>query len=297
MRLFLTALGLLWLQLFWSLAHSWRFGEYYGYGWYVPVLAAGLVWHRWQARVVPARLLPAAPAQPSAWVWVVAALGIACIAPLRVVAEADPGWRPPLILHAMLVCGLTHLLLWQLLGRRVALELIPVTVFALAAVPYPWRFETELIRKLTSLVIDLTHEVFLWLGRPVELRGEQLVMGGEVVEVTDGCSGIRSVQSLVMVALFFGEMWWLAFSKRVGLVLVALVCSVGINTVRAFWLAQIHFSRGKEAAASAHDRIGHAAFFISAGILLLVAFWMLRAAGPGQRVVRRMQAHPTAPEP
>jgi hypothetical protein len=60
-------------------------------------------------------------------------------------------------------------------------------------------------------------------------------------------------------------------------------------------LAQIHFSRGKEAAALVHDGIGHAAFFVSAGILLLAAFWMLHAAAPGARVVRHIQSHPTPP--
>jgi exosortase len=297
MRLFLTALVLLWLQLFWSLVPSWRFGEYYGYGWYVPVLAAGLAWYRWQARIKPAGLPPGTPVRPPPWVWVVSGLAIICIAPLRLVEVADPGWRPPLLLHALLVFGLTQLALWQLLGRRVARELLPVTVFALAAVPYPWRFEQELIGRLSTLVIDLTHEVFLWLGRPVELRGERLVMGSEVVEVTDGCSGIRSVQSLVMVALFFGEMWWLTAAKRVGLVAVAVACAIGINTLRAAWLAQIQFSRGKAAAATAHDSIGHTAFFISSGILLVAAFLMLRAAGPRQRVVRRRQVHSPAPEP
>lgn len=297
MRLLLTAIVLLWLQLYGSLVHTWRFGEYYAYGWFVPALAAALAWHRWQARVVPGGMLPVAPLQPSRWVWVVAAVAIVCIAPLRAVAEADPGWRPPLELHAMIVVGLTHLTLWQLLGRRVSLEMLPVTVFALAAVPYPWRFEHDLIRQLTNLVIGLTHEAFLWFGRPVELRGDQLVMGSEVVEVVGGCSGIRSLQSLVMVALCFGELWWLSLSKRVVLVGVAVACAIGVNTLRAVWLAQIHFSRGKEAAAIVHDGIGHAAFFVSAGILLLAAFWMLRAAAPGHQVVRHVQSNPAPPQP
>ena len=297
MRPFLTLLALLWLQLFWSLVHTWRFGEYYDFGWFVPVLAAGLAWHRWQARVIPAGMLPDTPMPPPPWVWLLIALSIAFIAPLRIVAEADPVWRPPVVLHAMLVWGVTHLLLWHLLGRRVSMEFMPVTVFALTAVPYPWRLELELIHQLTTLVIDLTHEAFLWFGRPVELQGERLAMGAEVVEVADGCSGIRSLQGLVMVAVFFGELWWLSISKRLMLVVVAGACAIGINTLRAIWLAHLHFSRGKEAAAHAHDRIGHLAFFISAFILFLAARWMLRATAPGRRIVRRKQVYPVAPEP
>ena len=42
MNLVLTAISLIWLQLFWTLVPTWRFGEYYGYGWFVPVIAAAL---------------------------------------------------------------------------------------------------------------------------------------------------------------------------------------------------------------------------------------------------------------
>jgi len=125
------------------------------------------------------------------------------------------------------------------------------------------------------------------MGKPVELRGNRLVFGEELVEVADGCSGIRSVQSLVMVALFFGELWWLTAVKRVALVLVAIACAVGVNTLRAVCLAEVHFSRGAEAADAVHDLIGHTAFFVSAGILFLVSLWMLRGTTAGRRVVRR----------
>jgi exosortase len=297
MRLFTIALVLLWLQLCWALTYTWRFGEYYAYGWFVPGLAAGLVWHRWQARIVPAGRPPAGLARPPAWVWWVTGAVLACLVPLRVVEQADPLWRPPLLVHALLVAGLSHLLLWQVLGRRVALALLPVTVFALTAVPYPWRLEQALIGKLSGLVSHLTQEAMFWLGTPVELRGNRLVCGDEMVEVADGCSGIRSLQSLVMVALFFGELWWLATAKRVAMVLVAVACAVGINTLRAVCLAQVHFGRGREAADALHDLIGHSAFFLSAGILFLVSLWMLRSTGRGRRVLRRTRVNAPASSP
>lgn len=297
MRLFSAALILLWLQLFWVLTHTWRFGEYYAYGWFVPALAAGLVWHRWQARIVPAGLTAGGLARPPAWVWWAAAPLLLCLVPLRVVEQADPLWRLPLLIHAALVAGLTHLLLWKVLGRRVSLALMPVTVFALTAVPYPWRLELALIAKLSGFVSHLTQEAMFWLGKPVELRGNRLVFGTEVVEVADGCSGIRSLQSLVMVALFFGELWWLATLKRVALLGVAVACAVGVNTLRAVCLAQIHFSRGREAADAVHDLIGHSAFFVSAGILFLASLWLLRGTGAGRRVLRRTQVSAADPSP
>lgn len=295
MRLLLITLSLLWLQLFWTLTATWRFGEYYAYGWFVPVLAAGLFWRRWQWLAAPAASAPTAPAaapRVPGWLAAAALLAVLLILPLRWIATADPGWRPPLLLQTVLTCALFHGLLWQACGRRVALGLLPVTVFALSAVPYPWQLEQHLIRTLTGGVVTLTREMFLLAGQPVELLGERLVLGTNAVDVTDGCSGIRSFQSLVMVALFFGELLLLAWPGRLGLVLVAGLCALGVNAGRAYALARIHFERGEAAATAAHDLLGHAAFALSSLILFLTARSLVLRSPPGTKVVRRIQSQP-----
>ena len=324
MRLLLCALILLWLQLYWMLVPTWRFGEYYAYGWFVPFLAAGLVWRRWQMLVpgqhgrapggpgmlpetqlsssgcgsneirqasqAPASSPPPAvtapPLRVAGWVVVLGLLAVLAIVLLQWIATADPGWRPPLLLLALLTFGLTHFMVWQVFGRRVSLGLLPVTVFALSAVPYPWQLERHLIRTLTGTVVGLSREVFLLTGQPVELLGERLVIGSEAVDVTDGCSGIRSFQSLTMGALFFGELLLLSMPKRLVLVVVAAACAVGVNSARAYALAVIHFSQGKAAAAAAHDLVGNAAYWVSTAIVFLVALCLVRSTPTGRRLVR-----------
>lgn len=283
-------IALLWVQLFLALVPTWRHGEYYGYGWFVPFLAAGLAWRRWRSAgpLATPRSGPSRGLRLLSLLLVVAAL---LIVPLRAIGIADPGWRPPLLLHAAVVCAVTHALLWHTHGARRSLAMLPVTVFALSAVPYPWRVEQDLIRSLTGKVIAVTRECFLLTGVPVETQGERLVLGGEMVEVTDGCSGIRSLQSLVMVALFFGELFLLSVSRRMGLVFLAGLSAVVTNTLRAWWLARIHFQQGPEAAAAAHDGVGHVAFALGAALLWLSA-WVLIHRGVGKRrlVVRKSQA-------
>lgn len=327
MNLILTAVVLLWIQLFVALVPTWRDGEYYSYGWFVPFIVAGLAWRRWnllpsqsampgtpveswQGRVSDAsaplksgwrtRLRPD-DAQPHSSIHktfnhsrilspigaILLVLAVLLIAPLRLIGLADPGWRPPLLLHVSLVVGLSHFLLWRAFGRRVSLFFLPVTIVALTAVPWPWQFEQHLIRSLTGLVLAITREWFLLGGNPVELLGERLAMGGEVVEVTDGCSGIRSLQSLVMVSLFFGELFLLSTPRRIGLLLLAGVSGIGFNTLRACWLASVHFAGGREAAAAAHDRIGHTTFLLSAATLWLVAYLLLHTTHRPQSILRR----------
>lgn len=288
MHTILLAVSLLWLQLFVALIPTWRDAEYYSYGWFVPFLFAGLAWRRWQL------LEPGPPttARPS---WLTIALltaAVVLLAPLRLIGSSDPGWRPPLLLHATLVVALTHTLLWRGWGKRISLGFAPVTLIALAAVPYPWQLEQSLIRSLTGLVIGITREAFLLTGHPVEILGERLAMGTEVVEVTNGCSGIRSLQSLVMVALFFGELFLLPTSRRLLLIFLAGLAALIFNTLRAFWLASVHFNEGIQAADAAHDRIGHTTFLLSAATLWLAAYSLLHSQP--RRLLQRTISSPTS---
>ncbi len=285
----LVLLLLLWLQLWWSLIPTWRDGEYYAYGWFVPPLALGFAWRRWQMAPDPTAGSTPQGSRRLDWRWIVPLLlGVFFILPLRMIAESDPTWRPPLLVHAVLVFSLTHGLLWLVGGLRISLWMLPVTVFSLTAVPLPWQIEQGLVRSLTGTVISLTREAFLLLGRPVEVLGERLSMGDQVVEVTEGCSGIRSLQSLGMSALFFGELLLLSWGRRLGLLLVAAACAVVVNTARAWWLAEIHFSKGMAAADAAHDGIGHAAFAVSAAILFASACMLHRRRSEGRVIVRRV---------
>jgi len=281
-------LAALWLHFFWCLVPSWRFGQYYEYGFLVPLLAFGFAWRRagmlgavaapqpWQPGKLADRLLLA-----------LAAAGLLALIPLRVIETGDPSWRPPIVLHGLLVSAAVHLALARWRGWKVSAFFLPVSLFAWSAVPYLFQFEHSLVRHLTGFVVGLTHEVFLLSGQPVERIGERLALGSRAVDVTDGCSGIRSVQSLVMAALFFGELLWLRWPARCALVGTGLVAAVVCNTGRAWYLASVQFSRGEEAAHAAHDPAGHLAFAAAALVLYLAARLLMPRAAGNVVVVRR----------
>ena len=280
-------IGLLWLQLFLTLIPTWRDGEYYEYGWFVPPLAIGLAWNRWQNAERSARHAAVNHDSRGKTLLFIGLISILLISLTRFVTITDPSWRPPILLHASIVVLLSHALIAFQFGGRVSTTFLPVTIFALTSVPYPYQIEQFLIRHLTSAVSFLACEAFLLSGKPVELLGERLIMGQEVVEVNEGCSGIRSLQSLVMVAFFFGEMLLLSIPRRVMLLMVAAACALLINTARAYVLAEIQFTQGKEAFDHAHDTVGHVAFAASAIILYISARLML-FSGAGKRRIRRV---------
>ncbi len=229
------AITALWLHFFWCLVPAWNSSEYYSYGFFVPPLFFMLAWRRnsqpvnsppWQPRRATVVLLG-----------LLALVLLLGLIPLRVIQTGDPGWRPTFVLHGLIVTAASHLLLARDRGWRGSAWFLPVTILAWSAVPYIGRIEQGLIRNLTGMVIGLTREIFILGGYPVEQVGERLALGDRVVEVTGGCSGIRSIQSLVMTALFFGELLWLRAPQRLLLVGGALAAAILCNTARAFYLS------------------------------------------------------------
>ena len=278
-------LSALWLHFFWCLVPSWRFGEYYNYGFLVPLLALGFAWRR-AGMLDGMAAAPWQPGKPTDRLLVaLAAVALLTLIPLRVIETGDPSWRPPVVLHGLLVTAATHLALARWRGWKVSAFFLPVTIFVWSAVPYLYQIEQSLVRHLTGLVVGLTREIFLLGGQPVEQLGERLYLGSRAVDVTDGCSGIRSIQSLLMAALFFGELLWLRWPGRLLLVGTGLAAAVLCNTGRAWYLASIQFAQGEEAAHAAHDPAGHLAFAVAALVLYLAARLLMPRAR-GRRVVR-----------
>ena len=276
-------MGALWIQFFAALAPVWQDGTYYAYGWYVPPLAMWFFLRRWRE---------APRTEPSGWGnWDFAGFGIFVVLLLgvRVLGQVDPMWRLPMWIHAMLVVGATWHWLRAIAGKGFALAIAPVILFALTAVPYPTAIELGLVHGLTRTVIAATVELFTLAGKPVVAVGERLSLGGQVVEVTEGCSGIRSFQSFLMAACFFGELFRLQWPGRVALIGVGLALAIVINAGRALTLAAEGFSAGVEAAAAIHDTVGLVAFLVSAVLFFLAAIGLDHLESPRKKhVVRRV---------
>jgi exosortase len=276
-----AALLALWGQLYFAAIPIWRYGEYYSFGWFVPPLAVFLFIRRWGGMEIPRS------STLVLWkLFVLALMLLPVLALIRAVAAFDPSWRPALLLQALMVTGASHLILYWWGGWKWTFGMVPVTIYALTAMPYPWQFEQMLIRKLTGGVIVIAGELFNLGGRPVTVIGEKLESMGTVVEVTEGCSGIRSFQNLIMAALFFGELFLLGLFPRVLLLGVAVLASVVVNTARAMTLARIRFDEGDAAFHAAHDSVGYISFAVCALVLLVSAKFLSEFRGGKRRLVR-----------
>ncbi len=258
----------LWGQLYLAAIPAWRFGDYYDYGWYVPPLAVWFCWVRIRSHAGPLR----APAG-GAWMLPLIALPPLLLV-LRVMERVDPRWTLPIWLHAMLVVAVSHSVLAMRMDWRSSLRFLPLTAFALSAIPLPTIVESRLVHGLTDWVVASTTWLFQWVGKPVTAAGDLLFANGTTVRVAEDCSGIRSIQSFLMSSLFFGEWMRLSLVRRGLMVLAGVAIAWFMNILRAFLLGQIGFTYGQEALDRWHDPLGLFAFVAGAGVLLALAhYW------------------------
>ncbi|MFM7179930.1 MAG: exosortase/archaeosortase family protein [Verrucomicrobiales bacterium] len=268
-----------WLPAMLGAAYSWRNGEYYDYGWFVPPAALWLLVRRWNG--VPA---PLGVAERS---WLP---GFFLLLPwllvLRVVSHVDPNWRLPVGLLGLTAALMGHWIFARVRGWNSSTTFWKITLLMLSTIPWPSAVESRLVHGLTDQVVSAAAELFRLVGQPVEVVGERMTLNDMVVEVTDGCSGVRSFQSFLMATWFFAELQRLNLTNTLKLLLWGLVAAFAVNLARACALAQIRFIRGEAAAESAHDLVGLLAFLGSA----VFFYWFSGRldASSRRRVARRI---------
>lgn len=294
-----SALGIGWSVLIYRLAPHWALFPQYGYGHAVPFLCAYLFWLRIKPGSAECRLdatqsVGTATAPVPLWFLATAAGLILLYFPVRILEDANPDWRPLLWVHALLVTLTTLVILDGTLGRshpaqrvhfrwkpecfRAASLSFPV-LFFLVAIPWPTPIEQPVIDFLTRANTASTVEVLALLGVPAIQHGNLIEVGGGVVGIDEGCSGIRSFQAMPMVTLFCGELYRLRLWPRLLLVVSGLVASFLFNIGRTTVLTIVAARQGPGAVEKWHDPAGVTilvACFVS--VLLLAMFLERRKA-------------------
>src|SRR5439155_15240163 len=220
-------LAALWVGLCRELSGEWSVNEQYNFGWFVPFCALYLFWLRWQdapAAQIPNSKSPAEPWErrdrrqtregsgeraraasefqipnPAA-----VAIGIAALLlllPVRLFEIANPEWRLLAWGHTAIVVTLTLLLIWCLGGTAWLRHFAFPIAFILVAVPWPTSLETPVIQGLMRVVARVAAETAMLLGTPAQVEGNLIRVSNGLVGVNEACSGIRSLQTSLMIGL------------------------------------------------------------------------------------------------
>jgi exosortase len=248
----------LWTWAIWACAEHWRGNPNYSYGWAVPVLAVGFGVRRFlRLRDNDQAAAGKAPG------WITTVLSLVALASLGGALEygRETMWHPEIVLWSIcLLCvGLTLATLGKTGGWSLArAELFP-TLFFLSAVPWPPRFEQPLTAALMRSVADGTTEILHWLGIEAIASGGAIALHSGLVGITEACSGIRSLQAGVMFGLAMGEWFLLRFSRRVVLLVLAIVLALATNLGRTLTLSLQAERHGVGSVEGIHDLTGNIA--------------------------------------
>lgn len=243
------AIAAVWLLLFKSLIGEWEVNPQYSYGYVVPLLGALLLWRRWQVRPSPAE----AQSQFSA---ILGGMLLLLSGPLRLLGEANPEWRLLYWIGGIQALGLSLCLFYALGGWRWVRYFAPPLLFMLVAVPWPMELEQMAVQRLMRLVAAMTVAVANVIGIPALQHGNVIEVGTGLVGIDEACSGVRSLQSALMLSLFLGELNWFSRIRRFVLIMASLLLVLLANLARTSFLVWAAATRGIHQMEAWHDTAG-----------------------------------------
>jgi exosortase len=247
-----------------DLVLQWWTDPDYGHGFFVPLFAGYILWHerkRWTKTEI----------KPSNFGFVVMLGAIALLLLGSLGAELFTSRFSLLVLLAGMILFLAG---WKLL-RAVSFPLgylmwmIPIPVIIYNQVTFPLQL---IASRLATAGLELAQV-------PVLRDGNVLIMSNYSLEVVEACSGIRSLMTLMALAVAYG---YLVSPRRwVRYVLAALMVPIAIvtNAIRIMGAGILARHFGPAAAEGFLHEFSGWAIFLVALVLMFGSHWILRRIG------------------
>lgn len=240
----------------------------YQFGWIVLALCAYLGWDRWESRPRTRRTT----ARP---LWIAMTLGGAA---LIIVAECfkhaisrTPAATFTLSVGCVLVACAVIL---QRFGPAYLRHFAFPILFFFLAVPIPQIIWNPVVHSLQDIVARVNVEVLNLAGVPARRTAHVIQLPNAVVGVNEACSGIRSLQSSVMAALFVADLIIKSVMLRIVFLIAGVLLAVTGNLIRSLYLSFSAYRGGEEAVEGAHDTAGWSILlFTMCGLAVLA--WMI----------------------
>ena len=259
----------LWFHLVDSLRLQWTTDPQYSYGLVVPLLTAGLLLRRWQR--LSDTPLQYGESKNSGLLAVVAVFLAFLYLPTRLLEETAE-WRPIAWALAIETIGLTLYAIFLLKGTGGLARFAFPICFFFTAVPWPTLFEQPIIQHLSRANAAMVVNVLAVIGVPAIQHGNLIEISTGVVGVNDACSGIRSLQSSIMISLFLGEFYFMTWKRRVFLLLAGFALALFFNICRTSLLTFLAAKKGIGAIAQYHDETGMTILFACTATLWAVSY-------------------------
>jgi exosortase len=213
----LTALVWLYGNVVQGLVRQWASDGDYSHGFFVVPLAAFFAWERRDA-------LRRAVRRPSALGLVVLVISLVCYVAGLFGSE--------LFLTRVSLVGVAAGLVLFIVGIEHARILAFPILFLLLMVPLPEIVFSRITFPLQMVASHLGEAAIGASGIPVVREGNVLYLPGRALEVAEACSGIRSLMTLLMLAIVLGYFTERRVGLRLALVVAAVPIAVLANAIR-----------------------------------------------------------------
>jgi exosortase len=247
-----------------GLVVQWWTDADYGYGFFVPLFSGYILWHereRWTKTEI----------KPSDFGFVImlGAVGLLLLGSLG--AELFISRFSLLVLLAGMILFLAG---WKML-RAVFFPLgyvmwmIPIPAIIYNQITFPLQL---IASRLASAGLELVH-------LPVLRDGNILTMSNYSLEVVEACSGIRSLMTLMALAVAYGYL--VSTQRWVRYILAAFMLPIAIvtNAIRVMGAGMLAHRFGPAAAEGFLHEFSGWAIFLVALVLMFGSHWILRHIG------------------
>jgi exosortase len=247
--------GLLYRQVVLKLVHDWGSDDNYSHGFLIVPIALYLAWER-RAR------LAEAVSKPSVIGLAVVAISVAVLGAGVLGAEL---FLTRISMLGVLAGTVLFLYGWQHL-RILAFPL----AFLVLMIPIPAIIFNQIAFPLQLLASRFGEVVLMLAGVPVLREGNVITLSTTSLEVAEACSGIRSLISLLTLAIVYGYVVDRRIWARVALALASIPVAIIANGVRVAGTGiAAHFVGPEAAQGFFHE--------FSGWLVFVVAFVMLFA--------------------
>src|SRR5207253_5735813 len=106
-------------------------------------------------------------------------------------------------------------------------------------------------------VAAVAAETVTLFGIPTQLEGNLIRVSSGLVGINEACSGVRSLQTALMIGLLFGELKRLSIWSRIVLIGGAIVIALLANFLRAVFLVWIAAAKGILEVSQWHNIAGY----------------------------------------
>jgi len=247
--------------ILWHLGESWWQDPNYGHGFLVPVFSGYVLWTQ---RDVLSRILP----KPSNFGLLVmlSAIGLLLLGSLG--AELFTSRVSLLILIAGIVLFLSG---WQML-KAISFALS----FLILMIPIPVIIYNQITFPLQLIASRFATFWLQLLNVPVLREGNQIILPNYTLEVVEACSGIRSLMTLITLAIAYGYLVEKKRWVRWSLVLLMFPIAIVSNSIRIFGAGFLTYHFGQDMAEGFFHEFSGWVIFVAALLLMFVCHWVLR---------------------